>query len=132
MGPKADQRKKGLAMQETRKETSPDWVAEGGIHSASNPHPSRANAEFDQKRLTLALVAHKAENKIPVPPSMAEREKSPVTAVETAKVTNSLAHMAIRHAVPEEGFLTGTSLEVAEMETSPPSTPNSVAAGELV
>eukprot|EP00731_Ephydatia_muelleri_P002748 Em0001g2748a len=132
MGPKADQRKKGLAMQETRKETSPDWVAEGGIHSVSNPHPSRANAEFDQKRLTLALVAHKAENKIPGPPSMAEREKSPVTAVETAKVANSPAHMAIRHAVPEEGFLNGTSLEVAEMETSPPSTPNSVAAGELV
>eukprot|EP00731_Ephydatia_muelleri_P002756 Em0001g2756a len=115
-----------------QKLTSPDWVAEGGIHSASNPHPSWANAEFDQKRLTLALVAHKAENKIPGPPSMAEREKSPVMAVETAKVANSPAHMAIGHAVPEEGFLTGTSLEVAEMETSPPSTPNSVAAGELV
>ena len=107
-------------------------MAGGGIHSASNPHPSWANAEFDQKRLTLALVAHKAENKIPGPPSMAEREKSPVMAVETAKVASSPAHMAIGHAVPEEGFLTGTSLEVAEMETSPPSTPNSVAAGELV
>ncbi|KAL5517448.1 hypothetical protein EMCRGX_G002992 [Ephydatia muelleri] len=115
-----------------QKLTSPDWVAGGGIHSASNPHPSWANAEFDQKRLTLALVAHKAENKIPGPPSMAEREKSPVMAVETAKVASSPAHMAIGHAVPEEGFLTGTSLEVAEMETSPPSTPNSVAAGELV
>ena len=30
MGPKAEQRKKGAAMQEARKEASPDWLAEGG------------------------------------------------------------------------------------------------------
>ena len=132
MGPKADQKKKGPAMQETRKEASPDWVADGGIHSASNPHPGRANAEFDQKRLTLALVAHKADNKIPSPPGLTEREKSPVTTVETAKAANSSAHMAIRHAVPEEGPLTKTSSEVEEMETSHASAPNSAAAGEPV
>ena len=131
MGPKADQKKKGPAMQDTRKEASPDWVAEGGIHSASNPNPGRANAEFDQKRLILALVAHKAD-KIQGPPSLTEREKSPVTTVETAKAANSSAHMAIRHAVPEERSLTKTSSEVEEMETSHTSAPNSAAAGELV
>ena len=131
MGPKADQKKKGPAMQDTRKEASPDWVAEGGIHSASNPHPGRANAEFNQKRLMLALVAHKAD-KIQGPPSLTEREKSPVTTVETAKAANSSAHMAIRHAVPEERSLTKTSSEVEEMETSHTSAPNSAAAGELV
>ena len=78
MGPKADQKKKGPAMQDTRKEASPDWVAEGGIHSAANPNPGRANAEFDQKRLMLALVAHKVD-KTQGPPSLTEREKSPVT-----------------------------------------------------
>eukprot|EP00731_Ephydatia_muelleri_P003519 Em0001g3519a len=131
MGPKADQKKKGPAMQDTRKEASPDWVAEGGIHSASNPHPGRANAEFNQKRLMLALVAHKAD-KIQGPPSLTEREKSPVTTVETAKAANSSAHMAIRHAVPEERSLTKTSSEVEEMETSHTSAPNSAGSFQLL
>ena len=65
-------------MQEARKEASPDWLAEGGIHSASNPNPGRANTEFHQRRLMLALVAHKTESKIPGPPDMTEKEKSPV------------------------------------------------------
>ena len=106
MGPKTDQ-KKVVAMQEARKEASPDWLAEGGIHSASNPNPGRANTDFDQRRLMIALVAHKTESKIPGPPDMTEREKSPVTSTETAKATSSPAHTAIRHALPEVGFLTG-------------------------
>ncbi|KAL5463278.1 hypothetical protein EMCRGX_G032165 [Ephydatia muelleri] len=105
MGPKADQKKKGPAMQDTRKEASPDWVAEGGIHSAANPNPG---------------------------PTKPDREKSPVTTVETAKAANSSAHMAIRHAVPEERSQSKTSSEVEEMETSHTSAPNSAAAGELV
>ena len=128
MGPKAEQRKKGAAMQEARKEASPDWLAEGGIHSASNPNPGRANTEFHQRRLMLALVAHKKESKIPGPPDMTEREKSPV---------NGEGHqLAGPYGNPPRpaggGILNGTSSEVAEMETSLASTLVGVAAGEPV
>ncbi|KAL5503661.1 hypothetical protein EMCRGX_G010645 [Ephydatia muelleri] len=71
-------------------------------------------------------------SKTPGPPEMAEREKSPITADETAKATNSPAQKAIRHALPEEKSLTGVSLETMEMETSPASALSGAAEGERV
>ena len=133
MGPKtAEQKKKMTTMQEAKKDGSSYWLVDGGIHSAANPIPGRANTEFDQKRLMLAVVAHKVGSKTPGPPEMMEREKSPVTAVETAKATNLPAQKAIRHALPEEKSLTGVSLETMEMETSPASAPSGAAEGEHV
>ena len=132
MGPKTAEQKKMATMQEAKKDGSPDWLADGGIHSAANPIPGRANTEFDQKRLMLAVVAHKMGSKTPGPPEMAEREKSPITADETAKATNSPAQKAIRHALPEEKSLTGVSLETMEMETSPASALSGAAEGERV
>ena len=57
-------------MQEAQKDASPDWLGDGMIHSASNLLPGRANSDFDQNRLMLALVAQKVG-----PPEVTEREK---------------------------------------------------------
>ena len=66
MGPKADLKKsKHVVMQEARKDASRDWLGDGMIHSAFNLLPGRANSDFDQKMLMLALVAQKVGSKTP-------------------------------------------------------------------
>eukprot|EP00731_Ephydatia_muelleri_P007185 Em0003g1433a len=116
------QTKTGTA-QEPRKENSPDWIGDGCIHSASNPIPTRANTEFDPKRMMLAVVAQKIGGKTSGQHESSEREKSPDRDAEREKPPCAAPQIAIRHTLPEEAPIAGAPSEDQEMETSPTSVP---------
>ena len=108
--------------QEPRQEDSPDWIGDG-CHSASNPVPTRANTEFDPKRMMLAVVAQKIGGKTSGQHESSEREKSPDKDAEREKPPCAAPQIAIRHALPEEAPIAGAPSEDQEMETSPTSVP---------
>ena len=112
----------GIA-QEPRKEDSPDWVGDGCIHSASNPVQTRANAEFDPKRMLLAVVAQKIGGKTSGRHESSEQEKSPDIDTEREKSPRAVPPITIRHASPEQAPIAGAPSEDQEMETSPTSVP---------